>query len=75
MSESRNALTGIETLPTPQQFSKLRCLSESRNALTGIETCFISQHGGYFGSESRNALTGIETQLCILLKLPRRFSV
>jgi len=37
-SESRNALTGIETNTTNQGKPAGRFLSESRNALTGIET-------------------------------------
>jgi len=42
-SESRNALTGIETIPPCPTCQKL-VLSESRNALTGIET--LDQRAG-----------------------------
>ena len=61
MSESRNALTGIETVPAP--WSRNCIQSESRNALTGIETQNYVEvmRGDDWGSESRNALTGIET--------------
>ena len=60
-SESRNALTGIETNIEDVPDEYRADVSESRNALTGIETeggryCYIRG-----GSESRNALTGIET--------------
>jgi len=60
LSESRNALTGIETFQLAVHGS---CKwSESRNALTGIETHQLAgMNREQEGSESRNALTGIET--------------
>jgi len=60
-SESRNALTGIETHQNSSICTSRSALSESRNALTGIETFQLAVHGSCKWSESRNALTGIET--------------
>jgi len=61
-SESRNALTGIET-PSFSAWNMPGYLSESRNALTGIETDYLAfpSMRRHNESESRNALTGIET--------------
>jgi len=70
-SESRNALTGIETIRSRRFIPKLvGNTSESRNALTGIETVGVCAQRvrGQCQSESRNALTGIETTF---LKLPQ----
>ena len=73
MSESRNALTGIETGYIV--LFLLRSIgSESRNALTGIETYTSQCLTPIFQrkSESRNALTGIETETDTISSGPTR---